>query len=109
MPRSRWCWRSVSPTSSASTPEVIAQQFERAGQNEKAIAYWQQAGERDLRRFAMKELIAHYSNALRLVTALPDTPERSRLELGVCLGLGLAQQIAIGPTARNRERITNAR
>ena len=35
-----------------STPEVIAQQFERAGQNEKAIEYWQQAGDRDLRRFA---------------------------------------------------------
>ena len=37
-----------------STPEVIAQQFERAGQNEKSIQYWRQAGDRDLRRFAMK-------------------------------------------------------
>ena len=37
-----------------SAPELIAQQFERAGQNEKAIHYWRQAGERDLRRFAMK-------------------------------------------------------
>ena len=85
------------------TPEVVAQQFERAGQNQKAIAYWRQAGERDLRRFAMKELIAHYCNALRLVTAMPDTPERSSLELGVCLGLGMAQQIGIGPTAKEAE------
>ena len=38
------------------TPEVLAQQFELAGQNEKAITYWRQAGERDLRRFAMKEI-----------------------------------------------------
>ena len=83
-----------------STPEVIAQQFERAGQNEKAIAYWQKAAERDLRRFAMKELIAHYSNALRLIMALPDTPERSSLELGACLGLGLVQLIASGPSAK---------
>jgi class 3 adenylate cyclase len=83
-----------------STPEVIAQQFERAGQNERAIAYWQKAAERDLRRFAMKESIAHYSNALRLITALPDTPERSSLELGACLGLGLVQLIALGPTAK---------
>ncbi len=83
-----------------STPELIAQQFERAGQNEKAIAYWRQAGERDLRRFAMKEAITHYSKALHLIEAMPDTPERSGLELGVCLGLGLAQQIAIGPTAK---------
>ena len=83
-----------------STPEVIAQQFERAGQNEKSIQYWRQAGDRDLRRFAMKESIAHYSNALRLVAAMPEAPERSSLELGVCLGLGLAQQIGIGPNAK---------
>ena len=37
-----------------SAPELMAQQFERAGQNERAIHYWRQAGERDLRRFAMK-------------------------------------------------------
>jgi class 3 adenylate cyclase len=82
------------------TPEVIAQQFERAGQNEKAVQYWHQSRERDLRRFAMKEPITHYCNALRLITAMPETPERSNLELGVCLGLGLAQQIGIGPTAK---------
>jgi len=82
------------------TPEVVAQQFERAGQNEKAIAYWRQAGERDLRRFAMKESIAHYASALRLVTAMPETPERANLELAVCLGLGMAQQIGLGPSAK---------
>ncbi len=82
------------------TPEVIAQQFERAGQNKKAVQYWHRAGERDLRRFAMRESITHYSNALRLVTTMPETPERAGLELDVCLGLGLAQQIGIGPTAK---------
>ena len=83
-----------------SAPELIAQQFERAGQNEKAIHYWRQAGERDLRRFAMKESIAHYSSALRLVMAMPETPQRSGLELEVCLRLALAQLIGIGPTAK---------
>jgi class 3 adenylate cyclase len=85
------------PELACGTPEMVAQQFESAGQSEKAIQYWKQAGERDLRRFAMKESIAHYANALRLVTAMPETPERSSLELGVCLGLGMAQQIGIGP------------
>ncbi len=84
----------------AAMPEVIAQQFESAGQNEKAVQYWQQAGERDLRRFAMKESIAHYSSALRVIAAMPDTPQRSALELGICLGLGMAQQISIGPGAK---------
>jgi class 3 adenylate cyclase len=84
----------------SSMPEVVAQQFERAGQNEQAIAYWQRAGERDLRRFAMKESIRHYSHALNLVTVMPETTQRSALELGICLGLGLAHQIGIGPTAK---------
>jgi hypothetical protein len=84
----------------SSMPEVVAQQFERAGQNEQAIAYWQRAGERDLRRFAMKESIRHYSHALNLVAVMPETTQRSALELSICLGLGLAHQIGIGPTAK---------
>jgi class 3 adenylate cyclase/predicted ATPase len=84
----------------AATPEAIAQQFEWAGQSEKAIHYWRQAGDRDLRRFAMKESIAHYANALRLVIAMPESKARDGLELSVRLGLGLAQQIALGPTAK---------
>ena len=89
------------PETVKATPEVLAQQFEWAGQSEKAVAYWRQAGERDLRRFAMKESIAHYSNALRLVLAMPETPERDALELDIRLGLGLVQQISHGPTAQD--------
>ena len=81
-------------------PELLAQQFEGAGRTEQAIRYWRQAGERDLRRFAMKESLAHYSSALRIVTAMPETPERDGIELDIRLGLGLVQLIAIGPTAK---------
>jgi len=81
------------------TPELVAQQFERAGQNEKAVQFYMQAGDRDLRRFAMKESIAHYENALRLVTAMPRSRQREEMELGVRLGLGLATMIARGPAA----------
>jgi class 3 adenylate cyclase len=83
-----------------SAPEMLAQQFEGAGRTEHAIRYWRQAGERDLRRFAMKESLAHYSAALRLTTLLPETPERDGIELDIRLGLGLVQLIAIGPTAK---------
>jgi class 3 adenylate cyclase/tetratricopeptide (TPR) repeat protein len=83
----------------ANTPEVVAQHFEHAGQSEKAIEYWCRAGERDLRRFAMKEAMAHYANALRLVSAMPQSRRRDELELGVCLGLGMANIITIGPTS----------
>jgi class 3 adenylate cyclase/tetratricopeptide (TPR) repeat protein len=81
------------------TPEVIAQHFEQAGRNERAIDYWRRAGERDMRRFAMKEAIAHYSSALRVVTAMPQSPQREEMELGIRLGLGLATMMALGPAA----------
>ena len=83
-----------------SAPEMLAQQFEGAGRAEQAIRYWRQAGDRDLRRFAMKESIAHYSNALRIVATMPEAPERAELELAVCLGLGMAQQITLGPSSK---------
>ena len=81
-------------------PEVLAQQFEGAGRSEKAVQYWQKAAERDLRRFAMKEAITHYSSALRVIAAMPDTPQRAALELANCLGLGMAQQILLSPTSK---------
>ncbi|MGH6725836.1 MAG: AAA family ATPase [Pseudolabrys sp.] len=81
-------------------PEVLAQQFENAGRAEQAIGYWRQAGERDLRRYAMKESIAHYSAALRLLASMPETPERDGIELDIRLGFGLVQLIAIGPSAK---------
>ncbi len=81
-------------------PEVLAQQFEGAGRNDKAIELWRQAGERDLRRFAMKEAVAHFCNALRLVEGMPEGATRDGLELNLRLGLGLVQLIAIGPSAK---------
>ena len=87
------------PDIAKANPELVAQQFERAGQSEKAVEFYVRAGERDLRRFAMKESVAHYTNALRLVTAMPEGPARDNVELGVRLGLGLAQLIATGPTS----------
>ncbi|MFZ3309786.1 MAG: adenylate/guanylate cyclase domain-containing protein [Xanthobacteraceae bacterium] len=85
------------PEIAEAAPEVLAQQFEPAGQSEKAIQYWHRAGDRDLRRFAMKESLSHYGNALRLVLALADSRRRDELELTVRLGLGLAMIIVHGP------------
>src|SRR5262249_5648753 len=82
------------------TPEVIAQQYERAGRNEKAVRYWYQAGEGDLRRFAMKESVTHYTNAQRLVSGMPETPDRDVIELSVRLGLGQVLQITVGPASK---------
>ncbi len=87
------------PDFAKASPELVGQQFERAGESDKAVEFYVRAGDRDLRRFAMKESVAHYANAWRLVTAMPECSTRDNLELGVSLGLGLAQLIAIGPTS----------
>src|SRR5262249_21206799 len=55
---------------------------------------------RDLRRFALREAMAHYKNALRATKTLPETPTRNALELAISLGLGMAQQIGIGPASQ---------
>ena len=81
-------------------PEVLAQQFEGAGRAEQAIHYWRQAGNRDLRRFALKEAVANYYSAQRLVAAMPESPRKAELELAVCLEIGLAEQIRLSPTAK---------
>jgi class 3 adenylate cyclase/predicted ATPase len=81
-------------------PEMLAQQFEGAGNAEQAIRYWRQAGDRDLRRFAMKEALAHYNAAFRLLASIPEGPPRDGLELDIRLGLGLVQLIAIAPSAK---------
>ena len=91
------------------TPELVAQQFERAGKAKRPCNIGWQAGDRDLRRFAMKESIAHYSDALRLVTAMPESQLRDGLELTVRLGLGLAQQIAWARWPRSRRSTINGR
>jgi predicted ATPase len=88
------------PEIASSTPEVLAQQFEGADRAEQAIHYWRKAGDRDLHRFAMKESLAHYTNALRVVMTLPESTARSEHELQLCLALALTQQIALGPSAK---------
>jgi predicted ATPase len=62
-------------------PELLAHHYTEAGVAEQAIPYWQQAGERAIRRSAPAEAIAHLSKGLDLLTLLPDTPERSQQEL----------------------------
>ena len=84
----------------SSTPEVVAQHFERAGKHGQAIRYWRQAGDRALHNSALKEAVTHYSNALRLAGELPDPTVRANEELAICLQLGLATQMAAGPSSK---------
>jgi predicted ATPase len=54
------------------------------------VGYWQQAGTRALQRSANVEAIAHVQRGLALLTALPDTPQRTQHELNFLITLGPA-------------------
>jgi class 3 adenylate cyclase/predicted ATPase len=80
----------------ASRPELVARHFSEAALPQRAILYWQRAGEIALRSSAAAEALKHLSNALRALEALPDAQERARRELDIRLRLGTALNIARG-------------
>ncbi|WP_342739464.1 AAA family ATPase [Bradyrhizobium sp. B117] len=69
-------------------PEILAHHCGHAGLIEKAVSYWQEAGERSKARSAMTEAIGQMRRALDLLLHLPDTPGRQRVETELQLALG---------------------
>jgi class 3 adenylate cyclase/tetratricopeptide (TPR) repeat protein len=59
----------------------LAHHYRRSGNTEKAVEYLQRAGEQAIQRSAYAEAISHLTTGLELLTTLPDTSERTQLEL----------------------------
>jgi predicted ATPase len=59
----------------------LAVHFERGGEVQRAVHYWQQAGENAARRNAYPEAIAALTKGLALHITLPDSRERTQGEL----------------------------
>jgi predicted ATPase len=78
------------PETAESQPELLAHHYSEAQLHNQAIHYWHQAGQRASECSANLEAIAHLTRGLELIKTLPDTPERARQELGLCLTLGPA-------------------
>jgi len=70
--------------------EMLAYHFTEGGLTEKAIVYWQQAGQKAIQRSANAEAIRHLSKGLQLIKILPDNPKRAQLELSLQINLGSA-------------------
>jgi predicted ATPase len=85
------CLESRFPETSANEPELLAYHYSRTGLVEKAIRYWQLAGERASIRSANLEALSHVTNALAVLGNLPDTPVREELELSLLITLGPVQ------------------
>jgi predicted ATPase len=71
---------------------------------EKAIGYWQRAGQRANERLASLEAVAHFTKGLQLITSLPDTLERAKQELGLQIILAPALLWIKGWGAREVEQ-----
>jgi len=62
---------------------MLAHHYERGGENEKALAYWMQAGRHALDTYAYQQAVRHYEQALALA-------DQSGAQMDAYLGLGRA-------------------
>jgi predicted ATPase len=92
------------PETAETQPELLAHHYTEAGLSGQAVGYWQKAGQRTLQRSANAEAIAHLTKGLELLRTLPDTPERTQLELVLQTTLGPALLAAKGSGAPEMER-----
>ena len=91
-------------------PEVLAYHYEEANNHRQAIRCWFEAGQRALANSANVEAIANFRKALQLLNALPETPERTREEIGIQLALGIPLIAVRGyASAETREAFARAR
>jgi predicted ATPase len=71
-------------------PEVLARHYAEAGMIDKGVDYWLMAGHRAIEHSANLEASSHFTRGLALLQGAPLTVERSRKELALQIGRGIA-------------------
>lgn len=92
------------PETRETQPELLAHHYTEAGSTEQAIVYWQRAGQRAIERSANVEAIAYLTQALELLTLLPEGTERAAQELTLRIALGVPLIATRGYAAFEVER-----
>jgi len=82
----------------------LANHYRRANDQQKAIQYFQLAGQQAIARAAMIEGERHFAGALELLRELPENLERDRRELELQLAVGPALIAVKGWAAPETER-----
>jgi predicted ATPase/DNA-binding winged helix-turn-helix (wHTH) protein len=82
----------------------LANHYRRANDKQKAIQYFQLAGQRAIARAAMVEAERHFADALELLSEMPEDVERNRRELELQLAVGPALIAVKGWAASETER-----
>jgi DNA-binding winged helix-turn-helix (wHTH) protein/predicted ATPase len=73
---------------SAAMAAALAMHFVRGQESDRAVYWLQQAGENAFKRSAYAEALAHLTQGMDLLAALPDSAERTHRELTLLLALG---------------------
>ncbi len=103
------------PMIAEAQPELLAQHYTQAGLAERAIPYWEVAGQRALGRAANLEAIAHLTRGVELVLTLPPGTHRDRKELAMQTQLAPAYMaikgwasVEVEATARRARELSEA-
>ena len=76
------------PELAGTAPELVAHHLTEAGEAERAVRYWLEAGRRAAGRSADREAVGHLRRGLELLAGLPASAERDRIELEFQLAIG---------------------
>jgi class 3 adenylate cyclase len=69
----------------ANAPHLLALHHTEAGNLDRAVYFWERAGELAANQLAPKEAVAHYSRALEMLANMPESSERDARELVICM------------------------
>jgi class 3 adenylate cyclase/tetratricopeptide (TPR) repeat protein len=95
------------PETVENNPELVAHHYTEGLETERAIAYWQKAGERARAQAANLEAIAYLTRGVEILEQLPDGEARARLELALQLSIGHANIVAKGHGSVDAETAYN--
>jgi tetratricopeptide (TPR) repeat protein len=85
-------------------PALIAHHYTEAGLGERAVAFWQKAGQHAIERSANLEAIARLMKGLEVLEAQPETPARDQQELVLQTTVGVPLIAVKGMAAPEVER-----
>jgi predicted ATPase len=83
----------------------LAAHFEAARDTRQALSYHSRAGDNAVARHADHEAIEHFTQALRQLSSLPETPERRQLDLALQVKLATPLMSTRGYAAPEVERV----
>jgi predicted ATPase len=87
------------------TPEILGHHFAEAGLFDRAVSYFQEAGQRAAAGSANIEAKHLFERALQLLSKLPENTSRDELELSLLVALGPVLMLTSGASAEEVETL----